>query len=64
MPSKQGNDPTYAEVMQQILNSADSSIPVKEFSEQFLALRPSKAKNPLQAIKNDPPASWVFAGLS
>lgn len=50
MPNKQDNEPTYAKVMQQIIDSIDVPIPVKEFSEQVLALRPPKAKNPLQAI--------------
>jgi hypothetical protein len=51
MPSKQDNNPTYAEAMQQILDSVDGPIPVKEFSEQVLALHPSNAKNPLQAVR-------------
>jgi len=52
MPYKQDSGPTYAEIMQQILDSADRPVHVKEFSEQILALRPSTAKNPLQAVRN------------
>jgi hypothetical protein len=52
MPRPQDIGPTYAEIMQQILDSADGPVPVKELSEQILALRPSTAKKPLPAIKN------------
>ena len=52
MPRPQDLLPKYEEVMMRVLDPLSGPISIKEFSEKVLALRPSQAKNPLQAIRN------------
>jgi hypothetical protein len=51
MPRPQDTGPTYPEIIKKLLDSANGPILAKEFTEAVLALRPSTAKNPKQAIK-------------
>lgn len=51
MPRPQDIGPTYTQIMGQLLDSANGPIPMKDFIERVLALRPSKAKNPANAVK-------------
>ncbi|HVM71037.1 MAG TPA: hypothetical protein VMT91_04710 [Anaerolineales bacterium] len=51
MSRPQDIKPTYTEIMTRILDAAQGTIPLQEFSEQVLALRTIQAKKPLQAVR-------------
>jgi hypothetical protein len=51
MPRPQDIKPTYTEIMTQLLDAATGPIPLREFSEQILALRTTQAKKPLEAVR-------------
>lgn len=51
MSPKQDRTPTYPEIIKSLLDLIDGPISTGELIEQVLLLRPSAAKNPMQAIK-------------